>query len=204
MMCPCSECVIAMKEKTINNKSTVSECDKCYNFWINPQKMYNNPDSDYPIIGPQQCIKLTYKILEEAVTLTHQKIVDGTWTDSVAKSYLNRYCLNNHSKNDIIENANNIKKFNNALFNEEDDVVEAHKFLMEENPDKYRIWSIPSMWRGVFELEDTTEPIMHQFFLGVVKNLLLDLLEWASLRRMGTAMKQHLLSKTKLVNQLRL
>ena len=82
----------------------------------------------------------------------------------MAKSYLNRHCLNNNSKNEVIENANNVKKLNHALMNNQEDLISAHQFLKEENPDKYQMWRIPAFWDSCFELEDFTEPIMHQFF----------------------------------------
>ena len=38
---------------------------------------------------------------------------------------------------------------------------------------------------------------MHLFFPGTVKNLLLDVMEWASPRKKGSSLRNHLLLKTK-------
>ena len=77
-------------------------------------------------------------------------------------------------------------------------------FLKEETPEKYEMWQFPALWNSSVELEDITESIMHQFFLGIVKNLLLELMDWASLRKMGVAIKNHLLSKTQLIHRMKL
>ena len=163
-MCPCADCIHGMQQKILDDEFIMNSCNNCYNFWWNPEKMCNIPDGDYPIEGDQQCLKLTYDLLKKAVTTCHQKIVDGDWTDTMAKSYLNRHCLNNNSKNEVIENANNVKKLNHALMNNQEDLISAHQFLKEENLDKYQMWRTPAFWDSCFELEDFMEPIMHQFF----------------------------------------
>ena len=198
----CGICAYS-KHILINKNCVVRQCNQCFNFWINPEKMFNEANKDYPETGQQPCIKLTYNILKDAVTTTHNKIINDEWTDAMTKSYLTKYCLNNNAKNQIIEYANNVKKLKVAKNNNQDDVVAAH-FLKEETPEKYEMWKFPTLWNSSLALEDMTEPIMHQFFLGVVKNLLLELMDWASLRKMGVAIKNHLFSKTQLIHKMKL
>ena len=75
------------------------------------------------------------------------------------------------------------KKLKDAIDLEDDDLLEAQMSLKEDSPEKHTRWKFPALWDSNPELDDITEPTMHEFFLGVVKNFTLDVMEWASLRK---------------------
>ena len=137
-MISCSDCIIYIKNKLKTQNITIRVCPNCYNFWKNPDIIYNEPEKDFSDQNKQQCIQLIYTILKQTVILTHDFIVNNKQSDKITKTYLTRYCLNTESKNRIIEYTNNIKKCNDAIEKELTDIIETHDFIREKNLYKYQ------------------------------------------------------------------
>ena len=77
-MIPCADCFKYMQDKVMGHVNCVRSCSACYNFWKNEDVMVNIPDNDYPHKETLPPLKLSYNLLKEAATLTHNSLVDGS------------------------------------------------------------------------------------------------------------------------------
>ena len=76
-MISCSDCIIYIKNKLKTQNVTIKVCPNCYNFWKNPDIIYNEPEKDFSDQNKQQCIQLTYTILKQTLILIHNFIVNN-------------------------------------------------------------------------------------------------------------------------------
>lgn len=205
---PCDDCRKTLSETSYEEVwQPLESCASCYNFWQNPDIM-SCPIAEGPNgnedRGQHKCLQLSFKILKEAVTRCHEKIVSHEWSKQSAKAYLSGYCVNTQFQEEITNCALNVAKIETAVNANDPDVVEAAQKLREGEPENYQKWVPPAIWDTELDLQQFTEPGMHLLFLGIVKNSLLDIQEWLALRNKYSTMQRKLEGLTSQVEGLRL
>ena len=105
-----------------------------------------------PESGKLTPMKLTYKIMKQAVTDLHSKVVSGDWSLLNAKAYLQIHGLNTEATADILECASNCRHLH-KLEADKEACPEQYAAIMQEedrNPNLFCMWRFPAVWdRGV-------------------------------------------------------
>jgi len=142
-----------------------------------PNKYPITTESDGNYLAP---FKLTYELLQNAVTKAHTSITASAWTIEEAKQYLRVYGINNDAIIQIIEHAQNEKIFNYAemsrdTMTREYSILKHHK---DQFPKKYVKWAYPAAWTRGIMLEQHVDVPMHLLFLGITKTTVKRIMEW--------------------------
>ena len=184
-MVPCPTCNNIILSKRIDLESKLDDCTECIS-WnyddcnLRQQKMlkvdrdlchpYPDKIGDKPIsdIFPR---KLTFQQLDQAVTTSHNHMVDGKWTKSETQSYLKSYGINTSAIEAITECAQNCHAIKNLDGSNDNDqmVLLAHQRQREQFPSQYKICKPPTSWRRGLEMWQHVEAIMHLVFHGIQK-----------------------------------
>ena len=155
-------------------------CGQCHCWFSNNSDVWFEPEEHFPkeklsIDGTIRMTKLDYKHLCEVVNTTHDKVVEGEWTTGEAQAYLSTNCFNTIARDEIMKCATNCKLKRNAERDHDMATLESILVLQQDNPNQYEKWQVPPMWKSGLSLQQSAEPCMHQLFLGVVKDLTLDI-----------------------------
>ena len=164
----------------------------------------NFPESELMGTRLISAFELTYDILREAVTKTHEKIVDNLWTKVQAKAYLSVYCINGDGQEKIISCAQARRAWDLVHASGDENDIATLVQDREINPKKYEPWAHPAAWSLCENLQDTCEAPMHLLFLGITKTLVFKILHWASCKRQNTSLRKLFLSGTTRVEAVKL
>lgn len=126
--------------------------------------------------------------------ITFQKIVSGEWKKDRAEVVMQRFCLNTLYRSVLVENALNQKKWNEAESNMDKDDESAALFqsLRLRRSERQDLFDLPNVgaWRYDHgSLLSHPEVPMHLLLLGVSKNIMLGILQWAVSRRQGSSLR---------------
>ena len=193
---PCQKCRKALLDESV--PWVVGEfCPDCTCFASDPlhPEFHVLPPSNFPIalewdekIGPLETLgplQLSYHLLANAVSLSHDFVVSGLWDEIEAKEYLEWHCLNKKSVLAILKHADHCREYRSIS---EDPLSTATDLAAAErekvrHPDLHAPWPIPSLWdRGVL-LEQSPDVPMHLLFLGIVKTTMLRIQQWMCNKR---------------------
>jgi hypothetical protein len=184
----CDSCLKLLASPESYQQKTKNDCTKCANWDTNTHNgvLDFDPPTDFPEsklpnnsrkLGP---FKITYDMLKEAVSETHNNIVSGEWDKKTGAAYLRIFSINTESATCVIDNASRKHEFDLAE-SKKDEFPETYKWFkmdMEKNPDYYCQWKIPAFWEREVELSQFVDAVMHLCFLGVFKNTIKMTKEW--------------------------
>ena len=139
-------------------------------------------------------IELTWDVLGQITKITFQKIVSGEWKKDRAEVVMQRFCLNTLYRSVLVENALNQKKWNEAESNMDKDDESAALFqsLRLRRSERQDLFDLPNVgaWRYDHgSLLSHPEVPIHLLLLGVSKNIMLGILQWAVSRRQGSSLR---------------
>ena len=166
-------------------------CPDCTAFASDPchPKFEVEPPDDFPLhmeedemLGP---LRLSHHLLANAVTMSHDFLVSGAWSEKEATACLEWHCIKKKSLMAIILHADHCREYANVTNDPLSSIVEKAAAVREKerHPDLHAPWPMPSLWeRGVL-LEQSPDVPMHLSFLGVVKTTMLRIQQWMSNKR---------------------
>jgi hypothetical protein len=199
---PCQECYASLRDEALNidseHKWRLGNCAQC-SCWatnIDHPLLRTHPPEDYPQDQLQTVdqkipsIRLSFRILREAVTLVHNKIVSGVWTSTNAKVYLKTFCIQSTVIEVIVQYATNCYLMKEIKKQPDYESTPQYIALSQEqlrNPKSFLAWEIPVLWDDRFPIELYMEVPMHLLFLGMGKNMTLDIRKWTLCRNKNTS-----------------
>ena len=195
LLIPCSSCKANLFANTA--ECVRPSCKDCYCWFASDLHVEFKPEENYPeeLLSNDGTIpmrELDYTYLQGVTEEAHNKIVESKWSDKQAKAYLSTNCLNTQAIREIIYHANNCKDKILAESSEDEEIRVAMQNLVMANPSAYQKWGVPPVWKSGISIQQSTEPAVHQLFLGIVKDLALDLQGWAKLQLKYSSMRRHL------------
>jgi hypothetical protein len=187
----CSHCLMQLLRVPVTQGTPPIRCDSCVNWETTrisglldfpPPPGY--PQDMVPVSGKLSPLKLEYSLMQQAVSLAHEKIVENSWTTDNARTYLRVHGLNSEAIDDIIECAQNCNTYARM---KRDQVHSPHAFAEIEqerlhHPELFRQWRFPALWDRGVDLRQHIDVAMHLLFLGVVKTTIQLVKEWAKMR----------------------
>ena len=207
---PCRTCLNRTKTSIIQGFYAPSTCADCFNFWESKEEMATTPDEDYPeeemdldpnLDGTVQhntrCVALAHGLLKSVVKKVHEHLSksEPDWGLSEARACMSRFCLNIRSQEEILECASNCSLREQAMLDPENNAaaVTASNELRASQPEKHQLWSHPPIWDASLTLPQFAEPCMHLLFLGIMKNTVFEIQDWAALRNKYSSMRRTML-----------
>ena len=198
VLSPCKTCLESLKKEAhhsityLNPEWSTGNCDIC-SCWANmlPSKHLRfPPPQDYPIdkIGEDGLIpamRLSFPILRQVVEESHEKVLNTSWTDKEAESYLRVHCLSSKAIVEIVAKAKNCSLLEH-LQSIGDVNSEEYIAISEDRsicPERYERWQLPALWDDSIPLERYGDVPMHLLFLGVAKSLVLDTQVWLKVQK---------------------
>ena len=187
----CTDCIrkLFKKEKT-------SGCNLCaaWDFDTNNNGSIldfeypaNYPDSEKSVDRKLSPFRITYESLKNAVTKTHQSILEKEWSKDEATSYLKMQGITVKSVNRIIQNAMNVRNHTNACKEKElnREAYALYEDLKRTSPHEFEQWQFPTMWTRGTTITMVLDAIMHLVFLGAMKICVELNQDWLGLRTKG-------------------
>ena len=103
----------------------------------------NYPSEMIPVEGKLRPLRLSYKILKDAVECCTQKFISGEWSESTLKAYAGTKGINSEGSNRIIEHGNYIMAYKYTTVNTKENDVLPNVFQQDhiDNPGKYKPWT---------------------------------------------------------------
>jgi hypothetical protein len=149
-----------------------------------PPKDY--PSSEIPSSGKLSPMRLTYSTMKEAVVTTHDNFVNGDWTNSNARTFLQVHGINKEASDAIMERAKNCLSLSieQEYYDREGMNADYVKIIRQRqaNPELFERWNFPSLWDRGVNLEQHIDVAMHLVFLGIIKSTILKIQDWCILR----------------------
>jgi len=206
----CDECIADLEKKLGLPDWEPRPCDRCHQWFAHKTKViHTTPEPNYPgdeltDNGTIAVFELTYANLKQAVRKVHDKIENGSWEKNQGKEYLVTYGLNTEAQKEIIDNALNCRVLKQAIEENNQAVIDDCNHVKRYQPEKYKLWKWPPIWDTELSLQQSTEPCMHQLFLGLVKTACFEIQDWAALRNKYSTMRGTLELMTSELQKLRL
>jgi hypothetical protein len=194
---PCDSCRAKLFD--FSTDWSVPDCDDCTNWAYYPDHpllRFEPPEDLYlpwattegemeqqilshedEFLAPTQ---LTYPGLILAVTITHEAIVSGQWSNDNARAYLKLFCISTKAILEILQHADNCKMLHDISNDPDASALEKSAVLEESEADPvaYSPWPIPALWSRGTDLAQHPDIPMHLLFLGVVKTTVLMAQRW--------------------------
>lgn len=178
----CDECFAKLKL----NRKVEKECPNCLNWELTRTNTdlnsYPAPDG-YPEEMPktQNCQKVTFDLLSRVANTAHDSIVSYKWTDKEALAFLRAHAINtNLAQHGIVANAVRCRSKQTAEIMKE---KHPHEYEQQQkfekaNPSGYQKHPHPCIWSSGLRMEQVICVIMHLLFLGIVKTLMEEVVQW--------------------------
>ena len=176
----CRDCEDHMLESMLKDDWIPLNCSECSNWSLNPDNpllKFKAPEN-YPASetiegqsgGTLSYMFLDFPVLKEVVTKAHEKFVSREWTKATTEAYLRVNCINSAAEKEIIECAENCYAWNNALSEDNEDILSMLSEQREKEPLKHRQWTWPAVWdHANYHIWQSAEVPMHVLFKGVVE-----------------------------------
>ena len=198
----CSQCL----QQLMSPQIPVSDCKQCTNWEIissSTTLLQSDVNEKYPHqlkgneLPRKICpFKLSFNLLNEAVTNAHVEFIEKRWTKDEVTYYLSTYCLNTNTVKCVLEHSENIvtmkqiEDHKNTLKRD----YEAMESCRNVNPQSYQDWKTPASWRRFMTIEQHIDVTMHLLFLGIVKTVALEIHSWAKMRSQNNILVGYLQS----------
>jgi hypothetical protein len=187
---PCEKCKNLLLDESQPWEAGI-HCPDCTSFAMDPfhPKFVVEPEEDFPFaLMPGEMLaplRLSYHLLANAVTNSHDFLVSGVWNEDEATAYLKWHCIKTKSLKAIIMHADYCREYDTIMNNPLSTAVEkaAADREKERYPDLYARWPLPSLWQRGVLLDQSPDVPMHLLFLGVVKTTMLRIQQWMSNKR---------------------
>ena len=187
----CSHCLMQLLRAPVTPGTPSIRCDCCVN-WDTTRRSGlldfppppGYPQDMVPASGKLSPLKLEYRLMQKAVSLAHQKMVENSWTTDNARTYLRVHGLNAEAIDDVIECAQNCNTYA-SLERDKDRSPQPFAEIEQErllHPELFRQWRFPALWDRGVDLRQHIDVAMHLLFLGVVKTTIQLVREWAKKR----------------------
>lgn len=154
--------------RTIPPKHYPKMTDPChpnYRIIIHNEQQYLKP------------FKIEYETLCSAIDLVHDKIINGEWTEDVAKAFLQVECINDDLQKVIIDHAINALSLKEAALSDDDKVL--LETARQKDPQRYEKVKPLALWqRALQDLCNYIDVIMHLLFLGIVSYVMTTINSW--------------------------
>ena len=178
---PCAACrdkLIVAKDMSWNETS----CHDCAQWdmdshaeddflaWEPPPGFPDIPNHKGGLLRPR---KLTYSVMNWAVVLTHENLVQGTWTKTAAELFLAYYGLNTKAQEQILRCAQNVRALI-ALTAAGSESSEDYQLILDRKskyPEEFERWVPPTFWKRRLDLDGQIDAPMHLLFLGAVQGI---------------------------------
>jgi hypothetical protein len=191
---------------------TCPDCPDCTNFAFDPYHAlfaYEAPEF-FPIALEQgemlRPFQLEYSDLISAVTLAHNCYVEGQWLVEESEAWLDLFCLNTKSVENILLHAEHCKGRKDIM--EDPNSTEADLAAlavdMESEPHLYLPWPIPSLWQRGLLLDQCPDIPMHLLFLGIVKTVMKQVKAWMANKRKSTSFAKEMKKIMESLDELKL
>lgn len=163
------------------------QCQKCTSWQVDShsEQLCFTPPAHFPVgtrfaesNGKIKPHKLSYALLKEIVTLTHNNVASTSWNIQIAKAFLSVFGINTVAVAEILEHAGNAVCLKYVRDEKLEDQYSEIMDLYEAEPAKFEQWPIPVVWERGLELDQHIDAIMHLLFLGLVKTLMKDTQDW--------------------------
>ena len=148
--------------------------------------------------------QISYDDLKQSAQRAHDEIVEGRWTSNQAKNFLYHHCMNTGTIKSIVDCAQNVRKKKLAIESDDKEKLKSWEILHNADPSKYEQWKPLPIWNSGLDLQQTTEPAMHELFLGVTKSVISETQEWCSLRHKFATLKRYLGERNRAIMELHL
>lgn len=203
----CMDCLSNMKmadchgESTIDWKGRSRQCNSCTNWAVDLESnmLHYQAPKHFPTkfkLGGEEVgegettgdshsflnpIVITYGSLIKVVKLTHKMLEDGKWTKAEALCHLKENAINAKYSGKIVLQGLNCWKYKLAFRKRNEFWEEWQKIEKEQldNPSKYCMASLPSMWLRGLPLSLFIDTPMHLLFLGIAKSIFEYVGEWS-------------------------
>ena len=198
----CSKCLETIETNYREQEwnSPIPHCTKCLNWDVlQDLTIARTPIPDnYPTVegtaakkrtisadGEQFLLPfvITYEGLRTATAVAHSEYLGGRWNEQMCDAYLRVECIDDKTRDSIIDNAKNARALLITQCEEE------RQFLLEakeENPASFEPIPTPPLWsRDSIELWSHVDTIMHLLFLGVVKTIVFTIQKWLLLQSLN-------------------
>ena len=155
--------------------------------------------------------EITYHFLKEVAEKTHHMVATKKWNIGQARSFMRHNCINTEAQTAILENAKNGMMLNwirdarvTGKKMPKPDVVEATERLFELDPKSFQPWTTPPIWDLNVSMQMSTEPGMHQLFLGITQSIMYEIQCWCTMRGQYSGMRKLIHSQGRKVMDLHL
>jgi hypothetical protein len=206
---PCALCCALLLDES--RSWDCPECEVCANFAFDPQHpllAYDAP-ANFPMAADEdqlQPFQLTHAALVSTVTLSHEFLVNGTWSVEEAAEWLQHHCVKTDAKNSILLHAECCKEHQDIMADPESTAAkkEALEADKEGELNLCKPWPIPSIWtRGVL-LNQCPDVPTHLLFLGCINTVVLRVQAWMSNKRKNKAFVREIEPCMKSIDNLKL
>ena len=161
---------------------------------------------DDPTSSMVNPIQLDYQTLKNVVHTTHNNLADGTWSPTVASTYLVTNGISTKFAQRIVNLGKNCQKYRLALENRDRDPKEYDDLEKdrEKYPSEYAMAKIPSVWERDLPLSLYIDTPMHLLFLGIAKTVFWYVGLWCNRSGRGKVFKEMAVNRLLLLDRLKL
>ena len=178
------------------------ECKQCLNWNIDQEhklNLYHSPDS-FPNgelnedknkkLKPFQ---LTYDMLIPNISKAFDRIKNGTWSVSQARSFLSVLCVSHTDQDSIIAHAQNASELEFLEKNKFEHPIRYINIQKQKqlSPSLFIEWKLPSLWTRNIPLKRTSDVVMHLIFLGIEKHVNKDITKFMLYNEKFSSFSRH-------------
>ena len=147
---------------------------------------------------------ITFQLMIDAITKSHKLIVNGEWPLKVAKSYLYANGINQESRIEIVQNAENCRLLYLGDKNKHRDLLTFNELsaLKLSNPEKFLPWPVPPHFIRGAQLRNFVDVLMHLVFLGVARVCCMMIETWLTKNRKHREFILHVQGRLKTIQEL--
>lgn len=189
------------------------QCDSCTKWMIQPNDPLLSyiPDLNYPsslflVNGKMNLRKIEPKKLVECCQISHDNIVNGTFSTQDAFMFLQENGVSTVISKQVIQHGTYALTWQNVSLQQNENPEHYSSVLKhkQKNPTLYEPAKLPVAWQTYDNFEKFIEVPMHLLFLGVTKTVILDIQEWMKQRNIHSLFCQNMKGVLEAVQKLQL
>ena len=184
-----------MKRIEGNNIWETDDCQNCDNWMLRTSKFPAKqalPPGKTPPDRMLDAVTLEYSDLMSACSKTYTKVFAGEWNKGQARAFLQAWCINTTITEQIIDSAQNCHAYEHALAQRDEEMIAAIEEEKNEEPQKFKPWEPPALWKSGLSIHQSFEVPMHLLFLGLVGTTVLVISEWTTIRKQQAFLQREL------------